>query len=42
VEKLSEQDYPTIIDRATAEADGYPVPHMMSRADVKTILNALR
>ncbi len=41
VEKLDREDFPTIIDRATAEADYYPVPYQMSRADVEGLLNNL-
>ena len=42
LDKLQPSDYPAIIARATAEADGYPVPTMLSDGDVEDILKALQ
>ena len=41
VDALQLEDYDTIIERAIAEADGYPVPYMMSEIDVRRVLNNL-
>ena len=41
VEKLKAEDFPHITERAIAEADGYPVPYMLSKGDVQSILEKL-
>jgi alcohol dehydrogenase class IV len=41
VKGLTEDDYKPIIDKALEEADGYSVPYMMSRNDVKQVLKQL-
>jgi alcohol dehydrogenase class IV len=41
VEKLKAEDFPVITERAIAEADGYPVPYMLSKGDVQSILEKL-
>jgi len=42
LDKLQPADYPAIIARATAEADGYPVPYMLTDGDVEDILKELQ
>jgi alcohol dehydrogenase len=41
VEKLKVEDFPAIIERAIAEADGYPVPYMLSKGDLQSLLEKL-
>jgi alcohol dehydrogenase class IV len=41
VEKLKAADFPVITERAIAEADGYPVPYMLGKGDVQSILEKL-
>ena len=40
-EALQQADFDTITERALIEADGYPVPHMMSQTDVQLVLTKL-
>jgi alcohol dehydrogenase len=41
VEKMDAADFPAIIARALAEADGYPVPYMLTESDVQGLLEKL-
>jgi alcohol dehydrogenase class IV len=41
IEKLNPEDFPAIIERAIAEGDGYPVPYMLRKGDVQSILEKL-
>jgi alcohol dehydrogenase len=41
VEKLKVEDIPAITERAITEADGYPVPYMLSKGDLQSILEKL-
>jgi alcohol dehydrogenase class IV len=41
MEKLNPEDFPVIIERAIAEGDGYPVPYMLRKSDVQSILEKL-
>jgi alcohol dehydrogenase class IV len=41
VRGLKAADYDAIIEGALAEADGYPVPHVMNTEEVRAILNQL-
>ncbi len=41
IEKMDRADFPTIIQRALTEADGYPVPYMMTENDVQGVLEKL-
>jgi alcohol dehydrogenase len=41
IEKLKAEDFTAIIERAIAEGDGYPVPHMLTENEVRTILERL-
>jgi alcohol dehydrogenase class IV len=42
MEAIRSEDYALITERALKEADGYAVPHMLSPADVHSVLDALR
>ena len=41
VEKLKAEDFQAITERAIVEADGYPVPYMLSEEDVRSVLGKL-
>jgi alcohol dehydrogenase class IV len=41
VHKLNAAHFDQIAEGALAEADGYPVPYMMSAEDVHSVLNKL-